>query len=263
MEWVSIEEAREASGLRLVLTVGVPGPWSEAAKGLFHVERVPHVRVAQIGGDANDALRAWTGETNAPQAVLDDQPPVTRWNDLIFMADRRGADDAPALLPDAPRDRALMFGLLHEIAGEQGFGWNRRLMLLHPVMALPGDHPVRAAVQRLADRYGYSPAAAEAAPARAAEVVALISAQWREQLERGHDWLIGDRLSALDIYWAAFAALLSPLPPEVCAMNEALRRSYAHPHPLLEEALDPGLLEHRDRIYREYLEYPLDLGPAG
>ena len=35
MEYLSVEEAKNRSGLRLVLTRGVPGPWGEAAKAIF------------------------------------------------------------------------------------------------------------------------------------------------------------------------------------------------------------------------------------
>ena len=34
MDYVEIEDARKLSGLRLVLTPGVPGPWGESAKAL-------------------------------------------------------------------------------------------------------------------------------------------------------------------------------------------------------------------------------------
>ena len=35
MKYVYIPDAMKMDGLRLVLTQGVPGPWGEAAKGLF------------------------------------------------------------------------------------------------------------------------------------------------------------------------------------------------------------------------------------
>jgi hypothetical protein len=57
-DWLSAEQARDVSGLRLVLSIGVPGPWGEAAKGIFHARRIPFARVAQLPGSDNDALRA-------------------------------------------------------------------------------------------------------------------------------------------------------------------------------------------------------------
>jgi len=73
----------------------------------------------------------------------------------------------------------------------------------------------------------------------------------------GSKFLIGDRLSALDIYWAAFAALVQPLPPELCPMATAFRDHYAGMDAGVLAATSPLLLEHRDFIYREYLELPI------
>jgi hypothetical protein len=42
-------------------------------------------------------------------------------------------------------------------------------------------------------------------------------------------------------------------------MPEMIRASYANPGPIVAAALDPALLEHRDRIYREHMEFPLVL----
>jgi glutathione S-transferase len=133
-------------------------------------------------------------------------------------------------------------------------------MMLHPVLSAPGlaDSPVAGSVRRLADRYGYSPAAAERAPARCADILALLAAQLREQRQRGSLFLIGDALSALDIHWAVFAALVAPLPADLCPMPEFLRSQYAATGSVVAGALDPALLEHRDAIYREHLLLPLD-----
>ena len=37
---------------------------------------------------------------------------------------------------------------------------------------------------------------------------------------------MGDALSALDVYWAAFAAIVRPLPADLCPMPEFLRAQY-------------------------------------
>jgi hypothetical protein len=42
-------------------------------------------------------------------------------------------------------------------------------------------------------------------------------------------------------------------------MPEMLRGLYGNPGPIVAKALDPALLEHRDRVYREHMEYPLAL----
>ena len=48
-EYIEVEQARAMSGLRLVLTPGVPGPWSEAAKGVLHVKKLPYVKLRKSG----------------------------------------------------------------------------------------------------------------------------------------------------------------------------------------------------------------------
>ena len=62
----------------------------------------------------------------------------------------------------------------------------------------------------LANKYGYDKAAAEAAPARIAEILRALTARLEAQRKRGSRFFIGDTLSALDIYWATFAAMNNP-----------------------------------------------------
>jgi len=110
---------------------------------------------------------------------------------------------------------------------------------------------------RMAGEYGYSKEAAERASKSAAAVIRQIAEQLSSQREAGKQYLIGDRLSALDIHWAAFAALVSPLPDELCPMPDALRQSYATVDETLAAAVVPEILEHRDFVYREHLELPV------
>jgi glutathione S-transferase len=261
-EWIEVAQARALPGLRLVLTAGVPGPWGESAKGLFHAKRITYTRVRQALGEPNAELKDWTGFDNAPQAVWQDEPARTTWPELIFLAERLAPE--PELIPTDPAERAQMFGLTHELAGENGLGWSRRLMMMHGTLSLPSSvlpeaHPLRVQVQRLARKYGYAAPAAQAAPARVAGILRLLSGQLAEQQRRGRRYLIGDRLSALDLYWAAFAAMVSPLPDEACAMNAAMRGAYELTDPALRSACSPELLAHRDFIYREHMELPIQL----
>ncbi len=256
--FITIDEARTRPGLRLVLTAGVPGPWGEAAKGIFHAKGVPFARVAQIGAQANEALVEWTGIDNAPQAILDDERPLAGWVEILLRAEKLAPE--PRLVPDDPADRALMFGLGHELMGQGGFCWTRRLMMVTPLLQLPEDNPVRAFGDNLAAKYGIGdPAEAEAAPERMAGILKMLSARLAEQRARGSDYLVGDALSAADIYWAAACALVQPLPPEVCPMSDMMRASYSAPHPVIDAALDPALVAHRDRIYEQVMEYPVIL----
>lgn len=38
----SIHEARDLPGLRLISLNGLPSPWSQAARGIFHVKRLDY-----------------------------------------------------------------------------------------------------------------------------------------------------------------------------------------------------------------------------
>jgi glutathione S-transferase len=254
---LTVEQARELPGLRLVLTTGVPGPWGESAKGFFQVKKVPFHRVAQQAGQPNQALYEWTGCRNAPVAVYEGQPSRSGWAEILFLAERIAPE--PALIPEDPVERALMFGLAHEICGEQGFGWSRRLMLLHGVLArLPADPPPSFDLPvELGRRYGYSPGAAERASARVAQILELLSSRLRDQRARGSHFFVGERLSALDIQWAAFAAMVEPLPEALCPMNPMMRAGYTLSDQSVRAHCDPILLEHRDLIYQRYLELPV------
>jgi glutathione S-transferase len=258
-DYLEVEQARRRPGLRLVLSAGVPGPWGEAAKGLFHVKRVPFVRVRQRPGLPNEALREWTGHDNAPVAVYDDERPRSAWNEILFLAERLGA--GPRLVPSDASDRVLMFGLCHELAGESGLAWMRRLMIFHRVLSLPAEAvgEARGVVVRMGEKYGYDPARAEAAPQRVAEVLRLLAGRLAEQRRRESRFFIGRELTALDLYWATFAVLVSPLPESLCPMPAAIRQQYEVHDPIVRAACDPMLLEHRNFVYREYLELPIDL----
>jgi len=96
-------------------------------------------------------------------------------------------------------------------------------------------------------------------PRRVAAILGALSSLLRDQYAAGHRFFVGDRLSALDIYWAAFAALVEPLPADLCATPEYIRPFYVLDDTGVRAAADPLLLQHRDRIYNEHLELPVRL----
>ena len=83
--------------------------------------------------------------------------------------------------------------------------------------------------------------------------------QLKSQYARGVHFFVGEALSALDIYWTAFANLLDPLPKEQCPMPEGYRPGFTVRDPVVKEALTPLLLEHRSRIFLEYFRNPMEL----
>jgi glutathione S-transferase len=257
-EYIDVREARGRSGLRLVLTAGVPGPWGEAAKAVFDVKKIPYVKVRQEGGGENPDLAEWTGQTSAPVAAWNDEPPRTTSRDILFLAERIAPE--PALLPDAALERVVVLGLCDEIHGELGFGWCRRLMLIHSILPHvdPSDPEGGGGVVRMARKYGYDPVIAGRAKARCEDILRLLADRLASQRAAGRRFLVGDSLTAADLYWATCATLLEPLPHDLCPMPDYLRQMYTVTDEGLRRAAGPHLIAHRDDIYREFLELPVD-----
>jgi hypothetical protein len=255
MEYVEVDAARKMSGLRLVLTPGVPGPWSEAAKSILYVKRLPYVKVRQELGGENRPLLEWTAQAAAPVMAWNEERPRSLWNDQLCLAERLQPN--PPLIPANLADRTLMFGYANELCGENGFGWSKRLMIVRDGLANPDERGRRLFIY-LAEKYGYQEAAATAAPARIAEILNALTARLEAQRARGSRFFIGDRLSALDIYWATFAALVDPLPDDLCPMPAGFRHVYTNTDPTIKAATTPILLEHREFIYRNFLQLPLE-----
>ena len=255
-EYVDIDTARALPGLRLVLTAGAPGaPWTEAAKAVFDVKRIPYARVAQRTGATDAALREWTGIANAPIAVYAEERPRAGWLEILHLAERLAP--SPRLIPQDARDRVLMFGLANELMSEDGLVWCRRLMMFEQASSTQGA-PLGGFVGLRGRDYGYNPDDAQRAPQRVVEVLRLFAEQWREQRARGRRYLVGESLTAVDLYWATMIAIVAPLPQDLCPMPPFLRASYEGSPSLIQDALDPALLEHRDFIYRTCLSLPVD-----
>jgi hypothetical protein len=258
LKYLSIREARAATGLRLVLGANaVPGPWREACKGIFYVKKIPYVPVASAGEDGSQReLIEWTAQASAPVAIWNDERPRSTWIEQLYLAER--LQPSPALIPADDDERVLMFGIINEIAGENGFGWCRRQTLINSTVSNPNTDPATKKFwTRFGAKYLFSEEAAAAAPARIAAILRFLAARLQRQAARNSKFFIGDRLTALDIYWAAFAALLRPLPAELCPMASSFRAFYTETNPVVTEAISPILIEHRDFIYREYLELPI------
>ncbi len=258
MGYVQVQEAKDQPGLRLALSAGVPGPWGEAAKAIFKLRKVGFTPVFQELGAANEALVEWTGHRNAPVAVYEDERPRTGWAEILFLAERLGS--GPSLIPADPKERTLMMGLAHELCGENGLGWTRRLSLVHPAIEAGPSHPAYEFSKLFGGMYGYSKHAGDAANARCIDILTLLSSQLAGQQAQGKRFLVGETLSAADVYWAAFAALIDPLPDEKCKrpMAPAFRAMYESSSPEVRAAASPELLALRDSVYEEAVGLPLD-----
>lgn len=253
-EYVSVEEAMGLPGLRMVVVGDIPSPWGEAAKGILHVKGIDWTAVRV--DYKNGTTKQWTGLQGGPVAMYEDEKPRTEWNQILLLAER--LSPTPPLLPSDPDERALALGLCHEICAEQGLGWSRRLQLIHAGLNNAGGFKESVA-QYLVPKYGYRPETAADADRRVHQLLGMLANRLKAQRSAGSDYYLGDDLTAVDIYSAAFTMLFRPLPPELCAMRESARATFETLDADTKAALDPILFEHRDRIFDRHLELPLSL----
>jgi glutathione S-transferase len=256
-QWLSLEEAVSTPGVRLVIArFGVPSPWSEFCRALFDVKRIDYRRVD--GRDAEGsyhALRALSGQESVPVVLIGPEAPRSSWLEQLLAAERL-APQVP-LLPADASSRARVIGLIAELCAEGGFGWSRRLQMIARLTATGTQ--ARDQQMGLYLRYKYGATSGYDAERRCQDIVATFAALLRHQLDWGKGFLFGDRLSALDLAWAAFAALLEPLPEAACAMSARWRDLFRWAPEGMRADDRQMLLAHRDRTYRQHLQLPIPL----
>jgi len=255
-EKIDIEQARRASGLRIVTLALVPSPWGEALKGILHIKQLPHARVSHVFGSPTQTLLEWTAQDSFPVMAWNDERPRTTWIDQLYLAERLAP--TPRLIPERFEDRVLMFGYCNEICGENGLGWSGRLQGVHEQVTKPGGDPAGVSAY-LGKKYGYTAEIGKRAAGRVVSGLTALAARLEQQKARGSRFFIGDSLSALDVYWAAFSNAMRPLAPELCPMPEMIREMFTTTEPTIVAATKPILIEHRDFIFKNYLELPIDL----
>ena len=253
-EFVSIAAARGAPGLRLFGLRGVPSPWTEAAKGIFHVKRLDFLHGARAEDEPPDALSAWAGDVGVPVVAFEKEKLRTGWAEILLLAERLAPE--PALVPTEPEARALFFGLAHEICGEMGFGWAYRLLLIRDSLGHAPDgqgFPPRVG-EHLAVRYGFNPRSVAIAKQRAIDVLSLLSRRIESR-----PFLLDETFTALDIYWATFANLVTPLPPEELPAVPMIRAAYTCRDADVLGAVSEKLRAHQRIVYERFLGLPVAL----
>jgi glutathione S-transferase len=75
-------------------------------------------------------LLAWAGTHSVPVVAWNDEPPLNRWNNILLLLDRLAPEKR--VVPENPKERIQVVGISHEICGELGMGWNRRLDMMRP-----------------------------------------------------------------------------------------------------------------------------------
>ena len=248
--YVTVDAAMPLPGLRVAFVQGLPSPWSVAVRAIFEFKGLTYTAVAQHAGEANEALRKWTGQCSAPVAMYGTERPRSLWSELLLLAERLAPD--PPLIPDCPEDRALMFGLCQEIGGEDGLGWSIRALLLAEKVAA-GDSPA----SHLLARYSSGMSIAHSRQ-RLNGVISLLARRLVSQQEQSSDYLVGHTLSAADIYWVSFSNMVRTMLRADCVMPDFylelgdLSRAY------LDSPLPEILIEHRDRILHRHFVLPIE-----
>ena len=148
-----------------------------------------------------------------------------------------------------------MIGLSHEICGELGLGWNRRLTMFQPMME-SGEAPE--GIARMSAKYGYNESDVALANQRQIATLGMLTSILKAQRDQGSDYFIGDAVTALDIYWAAFCNIMDHPPADQCPTVEAIKPLFEMIDPEVKSAIDPILLEHRDRIMQTHFKVPME-----
>ena len=240
----------------MVVVGDVPSPWGEAAKGILHIKGIDWAAV-RLAYDS-EPLKEWAGQRSGPVAIYENERPRAGWAEILLLAERLAP--TPSLLPADAAERALVFGLAHEICGEDGSG------LVAPPAAGARRACRRPAASPSASRSTWArstatrPDAGAAAGARVAELLRMLAARLKAQRDAGSRYYVGDALTAVDVYSATFMAhVRARCRTRSVRWTPARARRSQTRDAQTDAALDPILLEHRDRMYATHLELPLSL----
>jgi glutathione S-transferase len=253
-EYVTVDEAIESTGTRMVAVGNVPSAWGEAAKGFWHIKRLPFAAVRLVYD--NPALEQWAGQLSGPVVVHDREVPRSGWAEILMLAERLAP--TPALLPLEPEARGRALSLADKFCGAGGLGWARRLQNVHAGLTGAGGFSARVAGY-LGKKYGYDPAQGASYGTRVRELLGEFAATLRGQQAAGKPYYLGDTLCAVDVYSATFLGLFKPLPDPQCRMDPGIRAAFEHLDADTAAALDPLLIQHRDMMYAKHLQLPLSL----
>ncbi len=248
--YVTVEDAIGLRGLRVAFTQGVPGPWGEAVKAFLAIKAIPFTPVIQVGGAPNEALLQWTGQNSAPVAVLDDERPRTHWSEILMLAER--LQPKPRLVPADEDERAIMFGIAHAICGEDGFGWSARLLTFEVIQSMTDAVPMDHMKRKFA-----SGASLDHAGKRCVAIMDMLARRLERQAGEGRSYLVGEALSAADIYWTVFSNMVTPMEADACPMPDYYRAWTTATGEMLGVAVPDILIAHRERMLRDHFKLPM------
>ena len=255
--WLTLEQALAARDLRIApVRAGVPSPWSEFIRACFGVKRIAYSLVDARDVDRSLAtIKKLTGQESLPVVFWNDERPRSHWLEQLLLSERISAE--PRLLPDDPYERATVIGLIAELCSEAGLGWHRRIMMIERLLTEPRfSERERAVGKYLAAKYRHSTDSVDKSTRRCEEILALFA----DLRANARDYLVGSSLTALDLAWAAFAAMIQALSEDLCPMKPLWRDLYTWMPGATPRNEVEALLAYRDRIYRAWLPLPVDLG---
>ena len=258
VQFISLDEAASMkSGTRVTFIPGMQALYAEALKNICYVKKVALIRALhplmgiskETGEDRQARLYELTSQTSLPTMFHDEERPRNVWIEQLSLAENIGREDSPKLIPDDLQDRMDMFGLCAVILGEDGLVWNIRIL---------SDNP-------LARKYGYSEQASSSALGKIVDIIRLIDHRLEEQEKAGSKYLVGNSLSAADIYWSTMVMSTLPTPPEIMPRTEQNQGMLMwfegnSKIPAIEEVLSKRIEDHQHFILKTHCETPAVLG---
>ena len=270
--YYTVSEALQLGGVRYTCVPECAAPISEPLKQMLWIKGIDAARVVHpsdlfpyLRNDTEHAelVRA-TSQSSWPVLWVHDERPRSCWLEQLELVERIGAAGAPRLLPRGPAEHAETVGYIHLMMGERGLFWMRRLLhrpdMMQRKYAHEGD--------------------LEVAEARVLELLrffdGVLERQERNVVNSGRPgskpvYLVGNSLSAADVYWAVGAAMLIIHPDQALvaaddqnAYNaewrtsaEFLRGFQGQANEPFQAAITDRLRLHQDMVIRTHCKHPL------
>jgi glutathione S-transferase len=246
-----IEDIIEADGLRLILLQDYPSPWGQAAKAMSEYKALPLRFAALLAGQANTEIKNWSGTDSAPVMAWNKETPINKWDEILMLLERLAPQRS--LVPLELETRIEFFSLADALCGYLGFGWNRRLAGIQAGV----DAGIK--VGEFGKKYGYNATDGQLAEARSINFLLKLKNILERQAQRGSRFIIGDTVTALDFYWAAFSNLVRIQSAQDCPLKPEIRSRFEKESPSVAQAIDRILLDHRDFMMRKYFKLPMEV----
>ena len=245
------------TGTRITFVPGVQALYAEALKNICFVKQIPITRVLhplmgtdkETGEDRQANLYNLTKQTSLPTMLHEEERPRNVWIEQLALAEQIGASESPSIIPESFELRAEMYGLCAIILAEDGLVWNMRIL---------NDGP-------LGRKYGYSESASSSAPAKIINALKVIDAKLKSQEELNSKFLVGDKLSAVDIYWATMSMCMIPATEDIMPktkQNQGMLAGFEAISniPDFANIISPQMRDHQRNILKTYCETPAILG---